>query len=788
MVAIKTISSPAAGSAVKTKRPNKAIALRVCSHPECTKSPYFGWHGESAVSCVAHKEPGMVDVKNKRCEFEGCMKRRLFGFRGERARFCGAHRQEGMVDLKNKRCKWIGCTKQANFSERGKFVASFCEEHRSPGMVDIKGARCDADGCTKVARFGVRGGQPTACALHREPHMCKIKKRRPDQSGMGGDASGAGVSDAGGAAAADALREDPPKGMAPLPPQGRGVAVGGLDNVGNHGISNGAVNTGMISCKLEDNSGNVGNHGISYGGVNTGVINCKLEDNTGDGGGNIINGINSSSSSSSSNGYGYGSAPPLCPPPTSNFFQPPVEPDFLRCADSSAGGISCSQQPCGENINGAQTLPLGLSQQEQQGQQPFPDSSIGSGGLSTWAPPPQAANDYCSSSSSGSDGPSCQFPRSSPHSQQQQQQQQQQHQSSFGTPGFPSERPCNPPAINVNNCGGGDGSGGSGFEVGGTSFTEGGGARYPGFGEQQCLQVGAAVAAAAAPKEEEYERNPEFLPVQADRLLGTPGGRLDVPSEIPEIEPADVWLGDLMRQAMTQENENATAQQQPKHEMKPDTSGGMSYPLGAQQQFFLSHLSRVGSVSYFLPKHLDEGHQPTARMNPTARATASWPPCHPVHHKQHTPHPSAPPESNLGWVKDAGSAVIGELPTTALYPSSTTNVRSPSMSTASTDVSPLQGPGITSYDALPQGDCRLDAVGGGARTATAGGVCGDLSSGSNGGPPLIRTGACGPHDHPVAAGGVFPGGMAAIKTEFCHHSFPPPGAASLGSSTHWSAF
>ncbi|CAM9217818.1 unnamed protein product, partial [Ectocarpus sp. 8 AP-2014] len=340
----------------------------------------------------------------------------------------------------------------------------------------------------------------------------------------------------------------------------------------------------------------------------------------------------------------------------------------------------------------------------------------------------------------------------------------------------------------------GDGSGGGGFKVEGTSFTEGGGARYPGFGEGQCLQVGvaaAAAAAAAAPKEEEYERIPEFRSLQADRLPGTPGGRLDMPSEIPEMEPADVWLGDLMRQAMTQENENATAQQQPKREMKPDTSGGMSYPLGAQQQFFLSHLSGVGSVSYFLPKHLDEGHQPTARMHPTARATASWPPCHPVHHKQHTPQPSVPPSSNVGWVKDAGSAVIGESPTTALYPSSTTNVRSPSMSTASTDVSPLQGPGITSYDALPQGDCRLDAVSGGARTASCccgGGGGGDLSSSSNRGPPLIRAGARGPHDHPVAAGGVFPEDMAAIKTEVCHHSFAPPGALSLGSSTHWSAF
>lgn len=38
---------------------------------------------------------GMMDVKNKRCEGEGCLKRGLFGFSGEKARFCSAHRLHG---------------------------------------------------------------------------------------------------------------------------------------------------------------------------------------------------------------------------------------------------------------------------------------------------------------------------------------------------------------------------------------------------------------------------------------------------------------------------------------------------------------------------------------------------------------------------------------------------------------------------------------------------------------------------------------------------------------------
>lgn len=31
---------------------------RTCHNADCGKNPYFGWHGEKAIFCVAHKEPG----------------------------------------------------------------------------------------------------------------------------------------------------------------------------------------------------------------------------------------------------------------------------------------------------------------------------------------------------------------------------------------------------------------------------------------------------------------------------------------------------------------------------------------------------------------------------------------------------------------------------------------------------------------------------------------------------------------------------------------------------------
>ncbi|CAM9453893.1 unnamed protein product [Pylaiella littoralis] len=176
--------NPGSSAMLLKKRPVAAAATtrtratRTCSNPQCSKNPYFGWHGGKAVFCVTHKETGMVDVKNKRCEEDMCMKRGLFGYEGEKARFCSRHRLEGMVDLKNKRCKWVGCTQQANFAQVGKVTAIFCLEHRSPGMVDVKGPRCSAEFCAKVAGYGVQGHRPSACLLHRAAGMVEMKQHR----------------------------------------------------------------------------------------------------------------------------------------------------------------------------------------------------------------------------------------------------------------------------------------------------------------------------------------------------------------------------------------------------------------------------------------------------------------------------------------------------------------------------------------------------------------------------------------------------------------------------------
>ncbi len=53
----------------------------------------------------------MVDVKNKRCEFNGCNKRPSYNFIDGTARgvtnckYCNEHKEEGMINLKKKKTK-----------------------------------------------------------------------------------------------------------------------------------------------------------------------------------------------------------------------------------------------------------------------------------------------------------------------------------------------------------------------------------------------------------------------------------------------------------------------------------------------------------------------------------------------------------------------------------------------------------------------------------------------------------------------------------------------------------
>ena len=72
---------------------------------------------------------------SRKCKHPGCAKRPSFNREGEKARFCGDHKEDGMVNVKNKRCEM--CDKRPNFNMEGEITARFCMEHKVDGMVNV---------------------------------------------------------------------------------------------------------------------------------------------------------------------------------------------------------------------------------------------------------------------------------------------------------------------------------------------------------------------------------------------------------------------------------------------------------------------------------------------------------------------------------------------------------------------------------------------------------------------------------------------------------------------------
>ena len=68
----------------------------------------------------------MINVKNKRCEYDGCVKQPAYNIEGEKqARFCVIHKEDGMIDVKHKRCKTHLCYTRPSDKYKGYCLRCF---------------------------------------------------------------------------------------------------------------------------------------------------------------------------------------------------------------------------------------------------------------------------------------------------------------------------------------------------------------------------------------------------------------------------------------------------------------------------------------------------------------------------------------------------------------------------------------------------------------------------------------------------------------------------------------
>ena len=102
--------------------------------------------------CTAHQPAGSIDVRTGLCCAPGCEARATRGVPGRAPAVCAAHRRPGDVDRRHKRCQYapdqhtglqatVGCERQPSYGDAADGVARFCSQHRGPSHVDVR-SRC----------------------------------------------------------------------------------------------------------------------------------------------------------------------------------------------------------------------------------------------------------------------------------------------------------------------------------------------------------------------------------------------------------------------------------------------------------------------------------------------------------------------------------------------------------------------------------------------------------------------------------------------------------------------
>jgi len=154
------------------------LVKRKNSCEKCGIQAIYNYEGMiGGIRCSKHKEPDMVDVKNKKCVV--CKKKRpCFNVEGSSiATHCGDCKGPDMVDIKNKKC--VVCKKkQPYFNVEGSSIATHCGDCKGPNMVDIKSKKCVV--CKKkIPHFNVEGSSiATHCGDCKGPEMVNVKDKK----------------------------------------------------------------------------------------------------------------------------------------------------------------------------------------------------------------------------------------------------------------------------------------------------------------------------------------------------------------------------------------------------------------------------------------------------------------------------------------------------------------------------------------------------------------------------------------------------------------------------------
>jgi hypothetical protein len=156
---------------VKNKSPRET-----CIHPKCKKCPSYNFIGLKAQYCSPHSQTGMIDLKHTKCK--ECDKIPTFNYETEtKGEYCSDHKLENMVDVVHDRCKENGCNRRPNFNIIGKTKAEYCSEHKSANMIDVTHKQCIVKDCNIQPTFNLEGQPPLYCSTHKLAGMVSKNKK-----------------------------------------------------------------------------------------------------------------------------------------------------------------------------------------------------------------------------------------------------------------------------------------------------------------------------------------------------------------------------------------------------------------------------------------------------------------------------------------------------------------------------------------------------------------------------------------------------------------------------------
>jgi len=126
-----------------------------------------------------HKESGMIDVVNKKCEFDGCAIHPVYNIIGSKiGKFCFKHKIDGMIDIISKKCIKLNCKVRASFNFEGKQPPLYCSEHKLKDMINIRNISCIYEKCNLDASFNYSDQKiPKYCSKHKLDKMVNIKNK-----------------------------------------------------------------------------------------------------------------------------------------------------------------------------------------------------------------------------------------------------------------------------------------------------------------------------------------------------------------------------------------------------------------------------------------------------------------------------------------------------------------------------------------------------------------------------------------------------------------------------------